>query len=487
LLFNSYPFICVFLPVTLVTFHLLARSGAFNGALVWLVISSLFFYGWWNPAYLVLISSSIVFNFIMGRRIVDAGARSARGPLWLAVGANVALLGYYKYANFFVTATNDLVGSSYHLETIILPLAISFFTLQQVAYIVDAWRGNAPRYGFLHYALFVSFFPQLIAGPIVHHRELLPQFMSDFSKRITPTYLMLGLTLFSIGLAKKVLVADNIGHYSDLVFGYAEAGAALSGFVALKGTLAYAFQIYFDFSGYSDMAIGLALMFGLLLPQNFNSPYKATSFVEFWDRWHVTLSRFLRDYVYIPLGGSRRGQLRHNINLLLTMILAGVWHGAGWTFLCWGLLCGTYLLINSNWRKFRVKVLGHDISQSSRLARCVGWFLTFWGFALSSVFFRGETLGGSLNLSSAIFGANGYAVSITPAETWLIALCFVLVLCCPNAYQIAGMTNADKRRDWFQAHWHWKPVASWAAITAGLFFISFAFVGQEKVFLYFQF
>jgi D-alanyl-lipoteichoic acid acyltransferase DltB (MBOAT superfamily) len=489
-LFNSYLFICLFLPVTLLVFHFLARRGSLDMALTWLISSSLFFYGWWNPAYLVLIIGSAVFNFLMGRLLVDSQPRSRRDYLWIAVSGNLALLGYFKYANFFVDVGNQVLGSSYHLETIILPLAISFFTLQQVAYIVDAWRGDVPRYRFLHYALFVSFFPQLIAGPIVHHRELIPQFMKDFSRRVKPVHLVLGFTVFVIGLAKKVILADNVGVYSDLVFNLAEAGYELNGFVAWEGALAYIFQIYFDFSGYSDMAIGLALMFGFLLPQNFNSPYKTTNFTEFWNCWHITLSRFLRDYLYIPLGGSRRGVFRHNLNLLLTMIIGGVWHGAGWTFLFWGLLCGVYLVINSNWRKFRVARLGHDLSRSTVFGRLAGWTLTFWGFVLSGVFFRGETLAGSMNMFSAIFGANGYEVFISMDEVIILSACFLVALACPNAYQIAGMAQKIAGRwhgQWWRGQWSWRPTRGWAALTAVLFFCSFTLLGQEKVFLYFQF
>jgi alginate O-acetyltransferase complex protein AlgI len=301
---------------------------------------------------------------------------------------NVGLLGYFKYANFFVDVGNQLFGSSYYLEAIVLPLAISFFTLQQLAYVVDAYRGKAPHYGFVHYCLFVTFFPQLIAGPIVHHRELIPQFFGDFRQRIKPLSLFLGFTVFVIGLSKKVLLADKVGTYSDVVFAATEAGTKISGFNAWEGALAYIFQIYFDFSGYSDMAIGLALMMGFLLPQNFNSPYKATSFTDFWRRWHVTLSRFLLEYLYIPLGGGRVGVVRHNLNLLLTMMIAGIWHGAGWTFLLWGLWCGLMLVINNNWRKFREKILGHDLSHSTALGSLDGWTLTFWGCVYSGEIFR---------------------------------------------------------------------------------------------------
>jgi len=487
MLFNSYEFICLFLPLCLVVFHLLTRWAPANLALTWLVLASLFFYGWWNPAYLGLIASSVVFNFVMGRQLVNAPPRGKRGLLAIALCANLALLGYFKYANFFVDASNQLFSSGLQLDQILLPLAISFFTLQQVAYLIDAWRGNVPRYSFLHYTLFVTFFPQLIAGPIVHHRELIPQFLEKLRHRTTPAHFAIGLTIFIIGLAKKVILADNVGLYADIVFNMAEAGLPITGVRAWEGALAYIFQIYFDFSGYSDMAIGLAMMFGFLLPQNFASPYKASNFTDFWNRWHMTLSRFLRDYLYIPLGGSRAGRLRHNFNLLLTMLIGGIWHGAGWTFVCWGFMCGVFLVINSNWRKFRAQILGHDLNKSSKLATTAGWLLTFGGFTLSGIFFRGETLSGSLQLFSAIFGTHGYADVFNPAVTAMLAVCFFVCLCCPNALEIAGLVRDFKASPWWRGRWSWRPAPAWGMAMGALFFLCFALLGEENVFLYFQF
>lgn len=274
--FNSYEFVLVFLPIVVAVFFLLGHKGQRQAAIAWLVAASLGFYAYWNPAYLGLILISILFNFVMGNRIASTVARGGgRAELFLSVAANLALLGYYKYANFFVDSVNTAAGTGWHVETILLPLAISFFTFQQIAYLVDAWNGAARDYNFLHYCLFVSFFPQLIAGPIVHHKEMMPQF--DDVRRFTPKLddFTVGLTIFIIGLAKKTLIADELALYADPVFGAADSGLDVSMIEAWGGVLAYTFQIYFDFSGYSDMAIGLARLFGVHLPLNFFSPYRA--------------------------------------------------------------------------------------------------------------------------------------------------------------------------------------------------------------------
>ena len=293
--------------------------------MTWLVLASLFFYGWWNPAYLLLIIGSMLFNYYTG---VQLSYRQNRLFLGIAIALNLALLGYFKYANFFVENISDLAGLGWNIEHIVLPLAISFFTFQQIAYLVDAYRRETSEYNFLHYALFVSFFPQLISGPIVHHKEMLPQFIRETARFIEYRHLAIGISVFILGLFKKVVVADSLAPYSIEAFNAVAAGEMLTFFEAWKGALAYTFQLYFDFSGYSDMAIGLAMLFGIRLPLNFDSPYKANSVIEFWQRWHITLSRFLRDYLYIPLGGNRKGQKRRYLNLMITMLLGGLWHGA---------------------------------------------------------------------------------------------------------------------------------------------------------------
>ena len=410
MLFNSYYFIFLFLPIVLLLFYAIGSRGYHSAALSWLVCASLFFYGWWNPMYLTLILLSVLFNFTVGRALSRRERQSSsRVLLWFGVGGNLAVLGYFKYANFFVDNVNALSGSSYNLGTIMLPLAISFFTFQQITYLVDAYRGETHEYSFLHYCLFVTFFPQLIAGPIVHHREILPQFSQRSVYRFNPEHLTVGLTIFFLGLFKKVVLADGIAVYATPVFAASEHGVAVTFFEAWVGALSYTFQLYFDFSGYSDMAIGLGRMFGIRLPMNFNSPYKATSIIDFWRRWHITLSRFLRDYLYIPLGGSRCGKTRHYTNLMITMLLGGLWHGAGWTFVLWGALHGFYLLVNHGWRSI-CGSSGQTMNNCSWWWRGISHLMTFMAIVVACVVFRAESLHGAGGVFRGMIGMNGFVL-----------------------------------------------------------------------------
>ncbi len=398
MLFNSHIFIFVFLPITLIGFYWIGARGHHRIALSWLVAASLFFYSWWNPAYLALFLFSILFNYAVGVNLSQEQDRQFKAKFVLVAGiiVNLVLIGYFKYANFFVDSINGAFETQWHLQKIILPLAISFYTFQQIAYLVDAYQGLTKEYNFLHYCLFVTFFPQLIAGPIVHHREMLPQFAEEKVYQFNPTHLAIGLTIFIIGLFKKVIIADNIAVYATPVFIAADAGEQLTFLMAWTGTFAYTLQLYFDFSGYSDMAIGLARMFGIILPLNFNSPYQATNIIDFWRRWHMTLSRFLRDYLYFPLGGNRQGPIRRHVNLLLTMILGGLWHGAGWTFVIWGALHGLYLIINHLWRSIC------PWSFNNGWSNAVSRLLTLIAVMIAWVFFRAETFDGALTIISAM-------------------------------------------------------------------------------------
>ncbi|MDH5777937.1 MAG: MBOAT family protein, partial [Gammaproteobacteria bacterium] len=353
MLFNSYEFILVFLPAVLWAYYQLGKTAIPQLSIALLIGASLFFYAWWNPAYLTLLVASMLINYAFG---IALSRKPKRLYLTLGVTINLVALGYYKYSNFFIDNLNVIANTNFHLEQVILPLAISFFTFQQIAFLVDAYKNEAHEYQFLDYCLFVSFFPQLIAGPIVHHKEMMPQFQSFPAKNINYENLSTGLAIFIIGLAKKVLIADNLAPYANETFAAAGNGVSLSFLEAWKGAFAYTFQLYFDFSGYSDMAIGLALMFGIRLPINFNSPYKATNIIEFWRCWHMTLSRFLRDYIYFPLGGNRHGQIRRYTNLLITMLLGGLWHGAAWTFVFWGFLHGIFLAVNHAWHAIQRKI-----------------------------------------------------------------------------------------------------------------------------------
>ncbi len=338
MLFNSYEFIFGFFPLVFLGFLLLTRTRIPSLVQIWLVICSLFFYGWWNYKYLALILVSILFNYFVGLLISHSKHHTRK--LWLTLGLcfNLGLLGFFKYADFFISTTNIFCATDFNLLHIILPLAISFFPFQQIAYLVDRYQDIEFKreISFLEYMLFVSFFPQLLAGPIVHHSQVIPQFRDPEFGRFRLDNMSVGLTIFFFGLFKKVVIADRLGEWSNPAFAMLDGGGVLSMQEAWLGVTTYAFQVYFDFSGYSDMAIGLARIFGIRLPVNFFSPYKAGSIIEFWSRWHITLSQFLRDYLYIPLGGNRKGKARRYINLMITMLLGGLWHGSSWTFVFWG-------------------------------------------------------------------------------------------------------------------------------------------------------
>lgn len=425
MLFHSTEFLFYFLPITWLIFLGLVKAGRFKAVIAWLTIASLFFYAWWEWKYLVLIVSSILVNYQVGRLVCPKTSRlSQRWRLWilaLGITLNVAALAYFKYANFFVDNLNLVFHTAFNLQRIILPLAISFFTFQQIAYIVDAYRGDTHGYTFLEYSFFVSFFPQLIAGPIVHHHEVLPQVEREKWKPIRIENLQVGVTIFVIGLFKKMVLADGSAEYASPIFDHMAGGGALSITDAWIGALAYSFQLYFDFSGYSDMATGLARCFGITLPINFASPYRAVDIVDFWRRWHITLSRFLRDYVYIPLGGNRRGIVLRYSNLMITMLIGGLWHGAGWTFVVWGGLHGLYLVANHAWRAATRGLF----SLAPALDKCLkpaAWIVTFLAVVVSWVFFRSADFHTAIRFLSTMAGlAPQAATNYPPALTLALA------------------------------------------------------------------
>ena len=520
MLFNSYVFIFCFLPVVLLGFHGLSRRGVMASSL-WLVTASLFFYGWWNPAYLALIVASVLFNYCVGLCLLAQPAPGRR-KLMLVGGlvGNLAVLGYFKYATFLVANLNAVSGSTHTLGAIILPLGISFFTFQQVAYLVDTYRGQAGERNLLFYALFVTFFPQLIAGPIVHHREMLPQFRT--ARRVRAENLAVGLSIFLIGLFKKVVLADGISKYATPVFADAELGNMLTLFEAWSGAGAYTLQLYFDFSGYSDMAIGLGRMFGITLPLNFHSPYKACSIIDFWRRWHMTLSRFLRDYLYIPLGGSRRGQTRHVASLMTTMLLGGLWHGAGWTFVFWGGLHGVYLVLNHTWRLVKAKA-GLQRAQPHWTARIGARLTTFVAVVIGWVFFRASSFAAAIHMLKAMFGCNGAPLPMTyhkelnkvfgfadllqrlgmefrplahfgRKEHFLSMVGLLLIVfCLPNTQQLMSRyqpvleryADSDERTPWPCVQW--RPSIGWALYIGAIGAASVFCLGRIAEFLYYQF
>ncbi|MEM8561383.1 MAG: MBOAT family protein [Pseudomonadota bacterium] len=399
MLFTSSYYIFAFLPIVFAGYFLLLRANWIVASRLWLVLASLYFYGYWNPSYLLLIGTSISVNFMLGRILQSSREQRDRYPwrhkVWLfaAIAFNLLLLGYFKYADFFIGNVNLALGTDLPLLHLILPLAISFFTFQQLAYLIDCYRNQVERYDFLRYSLFVSFFPQLIAGPIVHHREMMPQFVSPINYRLDWHHTASGVLLFGIGLFKKVVIADGFGVWANQ--GFADT-SSLTLLDAWASSLSYTLQLYFDFSGYTDMAIGAALMFNIRLPENFDSPYKSLNIREFWRRWHMTLSRWLSSYVYVPLGGDRAGSFKMYRNLILTFLIGGFWHGAGWTFVVWGALHGIALCINRWWQ-------GVGIVMPKLLAG----FITFLFVSTALVVFRAEDMGSAFEMLGAMIGNHG--------------------------------------------------------------------------------
>ncbi len=398
MLFNSYEFILFFLPLTFILYFLMQHFNSPKIARAWLVSASLFFYSWWNIKYLPLILISIFVNYGIGSILSSKNIRANKLViLVIGISFNLSLLGYYKYADFFIVNFNNVFASSISLLGIILPLGISFFTFTQIAYLVDAYQGKAKEYSMINYMLFVTFFPHLLAGPILHHKEMMPQFADPDRYKLDFNSIAPGLFLFFIGLGKKVFIADNFAIWANQGF---DQMVNLSVAEAWITSLSYSFQLYFDFSAYTDMAIGAALLFNIVLPINFYSPYKSQSIQEFWRCWHMTLGRFFRDYLYIAWGGNRQGELRTCCNLLATFLLVGLWHGAGWTFVFWGLLHGMALVIHRLWSKLGIK-----------LNRFLGWFITFNFVNIAWVFFRAKNWQDAHKVLSGMFGVNGWAWS----------------------------------------------------------------------------
>ncbi|MET3131597.1 alginate O-acetyltransferase complex protein AlgI [Oxalobacteraceae bacterium GrIS 1.11] len=508
MLFNSFAFLFVFLPITLGGYFVLARK-SHAAAAAWLALASLFFYGWWSVRYLPLLAASIVFNYWAGWRIGHAAARTR--CLIFAVAANLALLAYFKYADFFISSVNTLAHSRLPALHIVLPIGISFFTFTQIAFLVDTHQGKVKEYRFLHYLLFVSYFPHLIAGPVLHHKEMMPQFEQEQSYRPSPRHFAVGLSIFAIGLAKKVLIADNLAPHANFLF---DQGGSPSLLLAWGGVLAYAFQLYFDFSGYSDMAIGISRLFGIRLPLNFNSPYKAANMIEFWRRWHMSLSRFLRDYLYIPLGGGHRGPARRYLNLMLTMLLGGLWHGAGWNFAVWGALHGAYLMLNHAWIACAQRL---GLARCSRAWHGLGVLITFGAVCFAWVFFRAANFERAGHIALGMLGASGIGLpeslglelgALKPLlEQWgvvfylgggsrfiqtygWVLLAAALTFLAPNTQQIMDRFEPALG---YQAGGRpgsqpgWRPNLRWALWIGALTVGSLLSLSRPAEFLYFQF
>jgi len=512
-LFNSYEFLLVFAPITYIGFFCVGRYSQRLAAL-WLAVASVVFYSWWNPSYVPILMSSVIINYLMGaliQRAPDGGWR--RLALAAAAGGDLAALGYFKYANFFVTNVGEMTGLATTTKVIALPLGISFFTFTQIAYLVDSYRGKATERNPVLYLLFVTYFPHLIAGPIIHHKDVMPQFARRDTYVFSPSNFVIGMVILILGLFKKCFLADGIAAFAGPMFGGAEQGALPDLLQAWGGALAYTFQLYFDFSGYSDMAIGLSLMINVRLPINFNSPYQAGSIIEFWKRWHISLSTFLRDYLYIPLGGNRCGKARRYTNLLATMVIGGLWHGAAWTFVAWGGLHGLYLIVNHAWRGLRSAL---PVEAVGRAERAFGTLVTFVAVVVAWVFFRATTFHGAASILAGMVGAHGVGLPAElvarlpsnladwgchPVENtlgpfvltwgWCLSL-MVVALVLPNTQDFVARTFSD--HNYFDVRPHiagddaWRdPPLKWALGLGALAALALMNLIKPAEFLYFNF
>jgi alginate O-acetyltransferase complex protein AlgI len=539
MLFNSYEFIFVFMPVTIVGFFALGMLSR-TWALRWIIFTSLFFYAWWRPLNVLIIAPSILINFELARVLLRLGDVEKRSyactmVLWLGIAFNVAFLGYFKYIDFVSGSINDVFGTNLVLKHIILPLGISFITFQKIAFLIDVHAGRVKSFAFQDYCLFVLFFPQLIAGPIVHYREMVPQFHSARC-RFDKENLAVGLTLFFFGLFKKVVFADNIAPLITPIYKHAEGGGSISFLLAWLAAIGFTLQIYFDFSGYSDMALGLARFFGIRLPQNFDSPLQASSIIEFWMRWHMTLTRFLTAYIYNPLmlwltrrraekAPARLGGASITVGAfvylimfptLLTFFLAGIWHGAGYGFIVFGLLHGMFLTINRAWRLVGPR-LWSDRARYDRFMKPVGVVLVIVAVTIAHVFFRSSTIGGALILLKGMLGLGGAESSqvifdrLAPLSGWLqsvgifggsqnaiilmiwIPILLFIALFCPNTIRVLGRyepalgVKPPSAQMGLGAAIEWNASIHWAIAVSVLAAIGIVSLSGPSEFLYWQF
>jgi len=542
MLFNSYEFIFVFLPVTLTVFLALGTFSR-TWALSSLILASLCFYAYWRPFNVLIISPAILVNFGLARtlqRLVPRKKQAlSRAVLVCGVAFNVAFLGYFKYANFAATVAHDVFGRDLVLTQIILPLGISFITFQMIAFLVDVQGGRIESFSLRDFFLFALFFPQLIAGPIVHYREMMPQFHRA-SCRFDKEDISVGLTLFAFGLFKKVVLADSIGPLVAPIFGQATGGAPISLLTAWMAAIGFTMQIYFDFSGYTDMALGIARLFGIRLPQNFYSPLRASNIIDFWLHWHMTLTRFLTAYIYNPLVlsltrrrlakgkatyGGRNTTLGAFLELLVfptvfTMFVSGLWHGAGYTFIVWGLLHGVYLAINHGWRRLGPG-LWPDKQSYARFMGPAGFVLTFISVAASMIIFRATSMDSAINLLKGMIGLNGLAlpssvldhlgplagwlgeagvvrglepdIELNKIAPWIVGLTLI-ALACPNTLQILaryepalGVKAPSSKSGRLERAIAWSASPLWAVVLSVVAAVSIFHLGGQSEFLYWQF
>jgi alginate O-acetyltransferase complex protein AlgI len=505
MLFHTSEFIFLFLPAAVALHFILARFSA-PAAIVATTITSLAFYTWWKPPFVLLPVLSILLNFWIARHIAAAPQAAAKRLLIIGIVANLAVLGWFKYADFVLSIFQGRKPGAPEV-----PLALSFTTFVQIAFLVDVWRRHA-QVAFAPYAMFVAFFPHLIAGPIVRWNELGPQIADKLRYRVDWNNVALGLSIFTLGLSKKVLIADRLAPHVAPVFDAAANGVPLTALAAWGAAFAYSAQLYFDFSGYSDMAVGLGLLFNLRLPINFAAPFRATSIIDLWRRWHISLSRFLRDFVYLPLGGGARGPARRSLNLFATMTLGGLWHGANWTFIAWGAFHGVLLAINHAWRRVRGK------REPTRVGRLAGWFATFIAFVVGMVFFRAADIGAAATMLRAMAGLGGAPYADTLHVAWdlwgiragyipehvvrawiggywsvigtlLTAGALAVAFLVPDTMELTDYREGEPHTDWRRkvGVLAWRPSLPWLVVVALLFGAVFANLLQFTEFLYYQF
>lgn len=548
MLFNSYQFVFIFFPLTLAGFALLGRIYGPRASLTWLIVASIAFYAWWKPINILIITPSVLVNYFLARVILKMGddrPRIALAALLLGIAGNLAFLSYFKYFNFLLEIANDASGTNFVLDQIFLPLGISFITFQKIAFLVDIYTGRVNSFTFRSYSLFVFFFPQLIAGPIVHYREMMPQF-EKATGRFVAEDLAVGAGLFFFGLLKKVILADGIASYVTPVYAAAANGEPVTLIYAWVATVGFTLQVYFDFSGYSEMALGAARCFGIRLPMNFNSPLRATSIIDFWTRWHITLVRFLTAYVFNPMAFAlTRRRLDSGLTTIsgartswsafasvlvlptmLTMFLSGLWHGAGYGFVVWGLLHGCYLVINHAWRLYRARFWPHNRSHD-RVMAPVGFILTFGAVVLAMAFFRANSIGAGMNIMSGMFGMNGISLphaigarlgDLLPAgvvlvwtsgKSFMLSLIWIACLLMvawmmpntleifrkyqpaldfkPSATQTAGRGGSRMTGLLANRIRPWRLSTAWAIGTALVATVGILALGQPTEFLYWQF
>ena len=462
MLFNSYGFIFLFLPITIIGFFLINSYFSAKFSTAWLILMSLIFYGYWNYHYVALLIFSISVNFFTGRKIFHSATRK---KFWLTCGIifNLSLLFYFKYTGFFLTNINALFGQNFLVPEIVLPLGISFFTFTQTAFLVDTYRGEVEKYSFGNYCLFVTIFPHLLAGPILYHKDIIPQFEQIKNSRFDEKNFSEGLAFFIAGLFKKVVIADNLAPFANLAFAQT---TELTCADAWLGSVIYSLQLYFDFSGYSEMAIGLGKMLNFNLPQNFDSPYQATSIIDFWRRWHMTLSQFVKSYIYIPLGGNRHGNFSKIKNLFLSMLLIGLWHGANWTFIIWGGLHGILLILNHTWRKFKIE-----------LPKFLCWLITCICVFSAWVIFRSSNIAAARDFLSTMYNFQSFELNIFKDAGFEMYL--ALFVACALAFFSKSVPKLIK---------NFQPKLKYA-LALSVAFISSLLLMFEQIseFLYFQF